>query len=116
MCAVVWCGGNFTIVKLLLNSGSDVKMVTDDGETTLHLAVVGGSIECVELMLQHHPPLINMKDERGITALHAAAVYGQFEIVKLLLNCESDVKMVDDDGKTALELTQCDDCKKELKK
>ena len=108
--------GKFEILKLLLNCGSDVKMVNYMGCTVLHLAVVGDSIECVELILQHHPGLVNKKNRFGWAALHLAAQRGKCATLKLLLDSRGDVKIRDGDGWTARDLAWSNDCRNELKK
>ena len=63
------------IVKLLLDEGTDVWAVDDDGRTYLHLAAsIGG--ESMKTLLEFESGLLNKPDKKGRTPLHYAAYYG----------------------------------------
>ncbi len=49
--------GRRDVVELLLKEGADLAASGRDGQTALHWAVIGGQVEIVKLLLQHHPPL-----------------------------------------------------------
>ncbi|KAI1841847.1 hypothetical protein JX265_010843 [Neoarthrinium moseri] len=55
----------------------------------LHLAVAGGNIETVRLILKQSPSMMQIQDKQGYTPIQLAAVSGQTEILALLLQPES---------------------------
>lgn len=75
--------GRSDLVRLLLESGASIH---SDGQRdlVLHHAVVGGSIEAVELILQAQAD-VNEQNEFLETALHIAAEENQPEIAHFLL-------------------------------
>ena len=63
------------IIKFLLNEGTDVWAVDDDGRTYLHLAAsIGG--DSMKKLLEFESGLLNKPDKKGRTPLHYAAYYG----------------------------------------
>jgi len=69
----------------------------DDG---LFVAAKNGNMDFVAYELSRSD--INRVNKDGKTALHIAAEAGQFEIVAFLLNLGADRKLLDYDGRTAL--------------
>lgn len=63
--------GRDTVVELLLNAGVSVSAQNQQGQTGLHLAIIGAQLETVNLLLQHHAPL-DMKNTNGGTPLGQA--------------------------------------------
>jgi len=57
------------VVQLLIESGADIKAMSDHGETTLMLAVANGTTKMVETLLEKGGVPIDAKDEFGYTAL-----------------------------------------------
>ncbi|KAK7960614.1 hypothetical protein PG996_011259 [Apiospora saccharicola] len=52
----------------------------------LHLAVAGGHVDTLRLLLQRlHPEALNARDDRGHTALECAVMEGRTDLVALLL-------------------------------
>jgi hypothetical protein len=49
--------GRTEVAKLLLDRGADLADVTGDGQTSAHMAVIGGHIETLKMLLAHKPPL-----------------------------------------------------------
>jgi ankyrin repeat protein len=88
--SVLWvaCGTKKTktapsIVKHLLDQGSDVNYREPSGGTTpLHIASATGSLECVKILLEHgsHPAVT---DHRGLTAKMHALARGHQDVVRI---------------------------------
>ena len=67
--AAAWYGRD-TTARLLIESGANVAAVTSYGWTPLHMAVVRGQHEIVEMLLsQRAPGLVDRCDEKGRTPL-----------------------------------------------
>ena len=110
--------------QLLMNSGANVNVLDDEGETPLYaaarswyrdIAVESGASLDVRNTYQQTSPLldchngkfdvsrflidrgseINCRDNEGLITLHAASQYGHVEASQLLLDCGSDVNAHD---------------------
>ena len=77
-------------VKNYINSGYDLNISDDDGDTALIEATFYNNIEIVELLLNAGAD-IDKQSNKGNTALIHAAYYNNVEIVKLLLNADVDI-------------------------
>jgi hypothetical protein len=52
------CGYGWSdVAEFLLEKGADLKAERGDGQTPLHMAVIGGHVEMVKLLLRHQAPL-----------------------------------------------------------
>ena len=72
------------LVKTCLREGADPNAQDEDGQSTLILAVMGGDVECVRLLLAAGADRGRGRTVMGKTALEAAEELGHAEIVKLL--------------------------------
>ena len=73
------------IIKFLLDEGTDVWAVDDDGRTYLHLAAsIGG--DSMKTLLEFESGLINKPDKKGRTPLHYAAYYGSEASAKFFIS------------------------------
>lgn len=84
---------NPKILRLLLKRGGDVNAISDDG-TCLHMAVLYGFVESVEVLLEHRPKVdletpypgsLGADSDDGYTALSLACDKGIALSVQLLL-------------------------------
>lgn len=65
------CGyGRNDVVEFLLRKGVNLSAHRADGQTPLHMAVIGGHLETVKLLLRHNPPL-------EATNVYGGTVWGQ---------------------------------------
>uniref|UniRef100_A0A4W4EFE0 Ankyrin repeat domain 44 n=1 Tax=Electrophorus electricus TaxID=8005 RepID=A0A4W4EFE0_ELEEL len=71
--------------------------------TPLMLAVLGGHVDAVSLLLERETS-VDTADHRGLTALHLGLLGGQEECVQCLLEQETSVLLGDSRGRTALHL------------
>ncbi|KAG3115944.1 hypothetical protein PI124_g20324 [Phytophthora idaei] len=101
--------GGFTgVVDYLLRNGADKYVVDKMGVTVWHEAAGNGSVEMLELLVQHdvslHPNGQEQVDKvMARHPFHYAAVEGKADFVQALLKKELvDVNFVDSDGCTAL--------------
>lgn len=60
--------GRNEVVEFLIGTGLDLGTPDTHGQTGLHMAVIGGHLDTVRLLLKHHPPL-EAKNEYGGTVV-----------------------------------------------
>ena len=93
---------NDNMVNLLLRG--DSRTTTDDeGNTAIHVAVIGGKMEIVKSLLAAKLD-VGVRNNKGETALHQAASLGFESLVKLLLTVPQDIEEVDKNERSALHL------------
>jgi len=96
--------GQLEMAKNLITSGAKINVYNHNGYTPLLLAVKGGNDKLTKYLVENGA-FLNMKDKNlGYTELHLAAALGRNDLVIYLLQEGSDAKLVNNDGKTALEL------------
>ncbi|CAK6963190.1 nuclear factor of kappa light polypeptide gene enhancer in B-cells inhibitor%2C alpha a [Scomber scombrus] len=85
-------------------------VVTDDGDTLLHLAIIHEAQDHALQMikLSHSHPFLNVQNHQRQTALHLAVITDQPHLVERLLKAGCDPRLADDSGNTALHIA----CKK----
>ncbi|GAB1210187.1 hypothetical protein APSETT445_008977 [Aspergillus pseudonomiae] len=118
--------GSVPGVELLLQYGAQVSTKGRDGMTALHAALfsyryrrdsdqiineicrmlVEAAVGSGEDLNNQMTPYTSFMRMRGATALHLAVVCGLQEVVRLLLDHGADAKIVDEEGKTALDLAR----------
>ncbi|XP_059176228.1 ankyrin-3-like [Physella acuta] len=94
---------NFHLVKLILQSGADLKDVKDN-VTCLHESSRQGNAEIVELMIQLGVD-VNSRDKHGQTAVMVA---GNTECLHMLIKSGCDVNKTDHKGRNAVMLASRD--------
>ncbi|KNG91446.1 DNA-binding protein RFXANK [Aspergillus nomiae NRRL 13137] len=118
--------GSVPGVELLLQYGAQVSTKGRDGMTALHAALfsyryrrdsdqiineicrmlVEAAVGSGEDLNNQMTPYTSFMRMRGATALHLAVVCGLQEVVRLLLDHGADAKIVDEEGKTALDVAR----------
>ena len=81
--------GRNIVVEFLLERGADPATARGDGQTALHLAVIGGYLHIVKLLLRHNAPLEVMNHYGGTVldqALWSAAHGGDPEVCIAILD------------------------------
>ncbi|KAE8420254.1 ankyrin repeat-containing domain protein [Aspergillus pseudocaelatus] len=119
-------GGSVRGVKLLLRYGAKVSIKGRNGMTALHAALFGyrynrdtyqsiyeicqmlveAAVRSGEDLNNQMTPYASFMRMRGATALHMAVVCEAEEVVRLLLENGADVMILDEEGKTALDLAK----------
>ncbi|MCJ1401947.1 hypothetical protein MMC11_005164, partial [Xylographa trunciseda] len=94
-------------VDQLIRAGADVKVLTIEGQSPLHVACRAGQSNTVGLLVDHyakHKQLDFMEhaDTRGRTALFEACVSGRVESVTILLDAGANLHHEDEAGGTPL--------------
>ena len=74
------------VAKILIEYGSQIESICNEGQTPLHLAATIGNSEIVKHMIFHGAAYLEAKDGYGNTALHfAAAAFGKLNVIKILI-------------------------------
>ena len=72
----------------------------DEGQTPLHMAIVAGHLDVVEILIRDASHHLDMKSrDEGMTALHYAAQGGHVAILQALLDAGASVDIVDFEGR-----------------
>lgn len=96
--------GRVDLVKLLLQYGADVHVITTDhSQVALHAACWRGDIEVAHVLLAHGA-YINAVNDFGNTPLHWACKYGHVEIVQLLLRKGANSQIRNSQHETPLDV------------
>jgi ankyrin repeat protein len=96
--------GYVDVVRALMDAGASVGMRESTGINLMHWAAITGRPALIPLLAQAGVPL-NEVDDFGYTPLMYAATidFGDAELVKELRRAGADLKIRNDEGRTALE-------------
>lgn len=92
--------GNETLVKTLLDQGTNSNQTNDDGSTALHLAASKNHPSIVRLLIEKGRAGIDRRNKDGETALALASAKGYKAVVELLLYRGANTQGVNLDGNT----------------
>eukprot|EP01094_Clydonella_sp_ATCC50884_P003096 TRINITY_DN12389_c0_g1_i2.p1 TRINITY_DN12389_c0_g1~~TRINITY_DN12389_c0_g1_i2.p1 ORF type:complete len:1292 (+),score=422.53 TRINITY_DN12389_c0_g1_i2:31-3906(+) len=94
--------GSGTLVKQLMSSGADPKVVDIEGCTPLHVGALEGHMK----VLDHLIPVsdVDCKNNQGRTPIHMAVIGSSPQCVRALAQAKADVNVKDNVGATALHL------------
>ena len=89
---------------LLLQHGAVIDAPTGrPHKTTLHIAVAGGHLDLLKILVKKYKADWKVTDDWGWTALHEAAVRGHTDIIRFLMKeCRDLVNQKDKLGRTPL--------------
>ena len=85
---------NFEALKIILSFNTNINQPTDDGNTSLHLAITTKNRFIINYILDKKPD-INYQTNQGETALHIACNFRLIDIIIKLLELGSDVNIQD---------------------
>ena len=89
--------GNLNIVIQQLDSGADVNLANESGDTPLTYAAFMGHLEIVDLLIEKGAQ-VNVKGLAGWTPVHLAAQRGHKKIIELLIEKGADINSTTDNG------------------
>jgi ankyrin repeat protein len=94
--------GDFTQLKILLETGCNVDATDHNGTTALMFAAQQGYTEIVRRLLEAGANINLPRRLYGLTALMLATAAGHVDVVQTLIVGGADVNAKNDDGSTAL--------------
>ncbi|HBS86467.1 MAG: hypothetical protein A2W91_19825 [Bacteroidetes bacterium GWF2_38_335] len=92
---------NPSIAKYLISKGADVNKTDLEGNTALHNATWGDSLETIDILVKNKCN-INAKNKLGETALIRTVQRKKPGMLKKMIEYKADVNLTDNSGKTAL--------------
>jgi ankyrin repeat protein len=95
--------GDLSVVKALIEHGTDVDVADQNGRTALIEAAFAGNTEMVKLLI-FRGASADAKDRDGWTALMEAASKGRLEIVRVLIKAGANVHLKNSSGLAALDI------------
>ncbi|XP_010644401.1 ankyrin repeat-containing protein BDA1-like [Vitis vinifera] len=104
---VAECGRRKALITILNACPHSVELLNQQRQNILHVAAQNGSVIVVKciLSLGEADDLINEPDKDGNTPLHLAAMNFHSSVVRCLaLTRKVDIKAINNDGKTALDV------------
>lgn len=104
---ILACQGKDTkMVKVLLNNGFDTGLY-DSSYTPLEAAVLFGTIEIVQIIINNGANVNYQRKNDGITPLMLAVYSGSFEKVKLLVEHGANTTSKSNSGKLPIDFLDC---------
>lgn len=85
-----------------MHGGADLRIVTDDGYTALHVASQQGTLSAAKLLLRAGPELRFATTTTGYTALHVASGYGHVAVMRVLIEAGANLNARSPHGETPL--------------
>jgi ankyrin repeat protein len=98
---------SWTIVKILVEAGADMK-ARDTGEwTVLHCAAIRGDVECVQFLFDNGAlELLEVADNHGYTPLHRAAWNNNLPVAQRLVERGARVTAKNKTGETPYQIAR----------
>eukprot|EP00903_Cladosiphon_okamuranus_P019102 g17578.t1 len=93
--------GNSRVVRVLLDRGADVLVITDEGVTALHLSSGRGHVAIVKMLLKAGADAEGKSEGLG-APLHMAAEKGHWEVMRVLIEAGANPDTRRLDGRTPL--------------
>ena len=95
--------------QLLLTKSALIDVRNSAGQTPLHVAATKGAVDMLEVFLNHSTlseNILNSQDAYGDTALHDAVTCENEDIARLLLKSGADCSIVNNMGRTAINVSK----------
>ncbi|MBE6417818.1 MAG: hypothetical protein E7033_05060 [Akkermansiaceae bacterium] len=86
-------GDRLAIARRLLAAGAN-PLQYYNGETTLHACAEYGDVPLMQLLLQHSPQAVDIRNDSNNTPLHLAARNAHTGMIRLLINAGANVNAV----------------------
>ena len=96
--------GSYELIKVFIDSGTDILLPTKDGENCLHIAAANGRLNLCKTLTKKHDFDVGMTNNYGWTALHLSAEAGNYELIKLFIDKGTDILLKTTDGGNCLHI------------
>ena len=83
--------GNYELVKLFVNMGTDINFKTNNGTNCLHIAAKHGHLNLCQTFINNHNFDVQTSNNDECTALHFSAMNGSFDLFSYILNNGSEI-------------------------
>eukprot|EP00457_Paulinella_chromatophora_P002821 gb/GEZN01002826.1/.p1 GENE.gb/GEZN01002826.1/~~gb/GEZN01002826.1/.p1 ORF type:complete len:760 (+),score=168.42 gb/GEZN01002826.1/:232-2280(+) len=93
------------VIKCLIDNGANCAGLDNFGDSMLHDACKNGNVEITKYYISKNIN-VDHQNKEGFSPAHRAASFGQPETLKLLIEAKAKLDLVDNKGKTALDLAQ----------
>lgn len=107
---------NLELIYLLLRNNADMYLFNRCGVSAFSLAITMGNIKAVDLFLKQGINLNHSTDILQNSGLHTAAIFNQREILRLLVSKGGNLRLLNENNETAIELLLAQSCKIEKQK
>ena len=94
------------LINLLVERNVDLDARNDEGESAYHLAAKYGSTSSLQTLLEADPHHVDDVDLLKCTPLMWAVLRDEVNSVELLVRFKANLSLVDDNGRTALDLAR----------
>jgi len=95
------------IIRLLIDSGSDIEYLTNDGVSVLDEAVIFGDLEVLTYLTDEKKlDITTTKRKSGFTPFMQSCCYGKVEVAQFIVERGADVHVKDNMGMSALDYTK----------
>lgn len=101
---LIWAAaeGHTETVRLLLARGSDCMVRDQGGWTALDESAPPGFDAIVQMLIEHHKPILESRDYTNMSALHHTAGQRHDTTVRILLENGMDINVQNERGRSAL--------------
>lgn len=89
------------LFQILLQAGANPNHQNKEGDTALHLSVIGHSFEILEILTKQNVDP-NLRNRKSVTALGQAIINENWRATKILLTIEKNINGLDKYGSTML--------------
>ncbi|XP_046571007.1 ankyrin repeat domain-containing protein 50-like [Haliotis rubra] len=96
--------GHKDVFDVLVKAGADLSQVSNNKETTLHLACVGGNIEIIMYFMKYGIVDIDSRDINGWTPVMNASSAGHKDVFDVLVEAGADLSQVSNEKETILHI------------
>jgi len=89
-------------LKMLLHKEVDLSVVDVDGKNPLHFTDKNDNSNCVDLLLNYDPTLLNKPSKAEKYPIHGAIMANNPVVVRAMLERGMDTQLIDDEGHTLI--------------
>ena len=89
---------SYVLFKCFEGTGIDIKVLTNQGRTCLHIAARQGHLNLCKKLINRHNFDEKKADTNGWTALHFSVESGNYELVKFIARAYTDIFLPTNDG------------------